>query len=131
MNQWQGSARRRFGDVKQKCRLYLRRCGPNCLMNFLLDGESFSMYRSCAFSASCFRTRLSVRVASLKRCLDYGNLLVSRTSRSICRLVLKWLVCPFLPCGVEIVAASTSMRSPSKLQKSTNCPSKIIKRGGQ
>jgi len=87
---------------------------------FCTGWRKFLMYRSCAFSVSCFRARFSVRVASLRRCFDNGDLLVcqarrrrlfSRTSRSICRFVLKWLVCTSLPCGVEIVAASTSLRA--------------------
>jgi len=68
---------------------------------FVLVGESFLMYRSCALSVSCLRARFSVRVASLRRCFDDGDLLVcqarlfSRTNRSICRLILKWLVCTY------------------------------------
>jgi len=148
MNQWQGSAGRRFWDVKQKFRLYLRRCGPSCQMNclsvtvsigelrfgwalhrgcFVLVGESVLMFRSCALSVSCLRARFSVRVGSLRRCFDDGDLLVcqarrrrlfSRTSRSICKFVLKWLVCTALPCGVEIVAASTNTSSGASVEQS-------------
>jgi len=92
---------------------------------FVLVGESFLMYRSCAFSFSCFWARFSVRVASLRRCFDDGDLFVcqarrrrlfSRTSRSICRFVLKWLVCTSLPCGVEKVAASTNTSSRASVE---------------
>jgi len=94
---------------------------------FVLVGESFLMYRSCAFSASCFRARFCVRVASLTRFFDDGDplvcqarhrLLFSRTSRSICRFVLKWLVCTSLPCGVEIMAASTNTFSRASVEQS-------------
>jgi len=78
--------------VKQKFRLYLRRCGPSCLMSFLLNW---------LFACQARRRRL-----------------FSRTSRSICRLVSKWLVCTYLPCGVEIVAASTSTSSRASVGQS-------------
>jgi len=55
---------------------------------FVLVGESFLMYCSDLLVCQARRRRL-----------------FSRSSRSTCRFVLKWLVCTSLPCGVEIVAA--------------------------
>jgi len=48
---------------------------------FVLVAGSFLMYRSCAFSVSCLRARFSVRVASLRRCFDDGDLLVCQARR--------------------------------------------------
>jgi len=67
MNQWQGSAGRRFLDVKQKFRLYLRRCGPRCQMSFL--------------SERLFRLRLmSVNIPGQKY-LCHRRVTVFRTTR--------------------------------------------------
>jgi len=48
---------------------------------FVLVGESFLRFRSYTFSVSCFKTWFSVRVASLRRCFDDGDLLVCQAHR--------------------------------------------------
>jgi len=112
-------------DVKQNFRLYLRRGGASCLMNFLLewlfrlessDSGKPSIEDVLYWLAKVFQCTAVVHFLLLAlelglecewRCLGDGDVLVcqarrsrlfSRTSRLICSLVLKWLVCTSLWC---------------------------------